>query len=195
MPVACALLHPSVVKRLIFGLVVVACNGGDPDSLSSSNVTPPATNDHASAPDAAPSADAGPVSQPLPHADAAPPPHADAAPPVDAGPPDDGPHNPPPPPGDPCYGVVCPAGQACVSTAHGQPLGVCVDTCDCSNCANCDYTAQDGRWNDMQEYCGNLNAQPATQKCNRPCSDQSQGCIYYGAVNICWPLEGCFSAP
>jgi hypothetical protein len=95
--------------------------------------------------------------------------------------------------GMPCDSVTCPPGQACVNEAHGQPLGVCVDTCDCSNCSNCDYTAQDGRWNDMQEYCGNLNSQPATMRCNVPCQGGGQGCIYYGAVNICWPLEGCFS--
>jgi hypothetical protein len=79
-----------------------------------------------------------------------------------------------------------------VSEAHGQPLGVCVDTCDCSNCGNCAYDNADGRWNDMQEYCGNLKASPATVTCNKPCGGGA-GCIYYGAVNICWPLEGCFS--
>jgi hypothetical protein len=99
---------------------------------------------------------------------------------------------PPPPASDPCAGVVCPEGQACVSEAHGQPLGVCVDTCDCSNCGNCSYDNADGRWDDMQEYCGNLKNSPATMACNRPCGG-GMGCIYYGAVNICWPLEGCFS--
>jgi hypothetical protein len=100
---------------------------------------------------------------------------------------------PPPPQGDPCANVVCPAGQACVSEAHGQPLGVCVDTCDCSNCGNCAYDNADGRWDDMQEYCGNLKSSPATMACNKPCQSAGSGCIYYGAVNICWPLEGCFS--
>jgi hypothetical protein len=102
------------------------------------------------------------------------------------------PQNPPPPAGDPCAGVVCPDGQACVSEAHGQALGVCVDTCDCSNCGNCSYDNADGRWDDMQEYCGNRGKSPATMACNRPCGG-GMGCIYYGAVNVCWPLEGCFS--
>jgi hypothetical protein len=102
---------------------------------------------------------------------------------------------PPPtlPPTDPCAGVTCPDGQACVSEAHGEPLGVCVDTCDCSNCGNCAYDNADGRWDDMQEYCGNLKQSPATVVCNKPCAGAGSGCIYYGAVNICWPLEGCFS--
>ena len=97
-----------------------------------------------------------------------------------------------PPGADPCAGVTCPAGKACVSEAHGQPLGVCVDTCDCSNCGNCAYDNSDGRWDDQQEYCGNLEQSPATVTCNRPCKS-GLGCIYYGDVNICWPLEGCFS--
>jgi hypothetical protein len=93
--------------------------------------------------------------------------------------------------GDPCATVTCGPNQACVPYAHGQALGACVDTCDCSNCGNCGGDNADGRWDDMQEYCGNRASSPATMACNRPCS--GGGCIPFGSVSICWPLEGCFS--
>lgn len=101
----------------------------------------------------------------------------------------------PPPsgtPGDPCATVTCAAGEACVPYAHGQPLGACVATCDCSNCGNCGGDNADSRWNDQQEYCGNRASSPATMACNNPCQG-GMGCIPFGSVNICWPLEGCFS--
>jgi hypothetical protein len=91
---------------------------------------------------------------------------------------------------DPCTTAKCGPGTACVSEAHCSPLGACVPTCDCSNCGNCGPSS-DGRWNDMQEYCGNLNSSPATKACNKPCP-AGQGCLPY-ATPICWPIEGCFS--
>jgi Notch-like protein len=95
-----------------------------------------------------------------------------------------------------CPDQPCPFGTACVPEAHGQPLGVCVVTCDCMNCANCGPDNSDGRWNDEQEYCGVApNAPgPATQACRQPCPNAGDGCIPYNP-SICWPIEGCFSAP
>jgi len=93
---------------------------------------------------------------------------------------------------DPCANANCGPDQYCVPEAHCQALGACVDTCDCSNCPNCGPDNSDGRWNDMQEYCGAQPDQmPATMKCNKPCAGGA-GCLPY-AVQICWPLEGCFS--
>ncbi len=93
---------------------------------------------------------------------------------------------------DPCDTTTCGSGQACVSEAHCQPLGACVDTCDCSNCPNCGPDNSDGRWDDEQEYCGaQPNQSPATMVCNKPCSG-GEGCLPY-QTQICWPLEGCFS--
>jgi hypothetical protein len=92
-----------------------------------------------------------------------------------------------------CPGQPCPVGTACVEEAHQQPLGVCVPTCDCSNCGNCGGDNSDGRWNDMQEYCGAApNQSPAVAACNLPCPNAGDGCIPY-APAICWPIEGCFS--
>jgi EGF-like domain len=92
---------------------------------------------------------------------------------------------------DPCVTTSCGADEACVSEAHCQPLGACVPTCDCNNCGNCGPDNADGRWDDMQEYCGNLMSSPATLTCTKPCP-AGQGCIPYSPA-ICWPLEGCFS--
>jgi hypothetical protein len=93
---------------------------------------------------------------------------------------------------DPCANANCGPDQFCVPEAHCQALGACVDTCDCSNCPNCGPDNSDGRWNDWQEYCGAQPDQmPATMKCNKPCTGGA-GCLPY-AVQICWPLEGCFS--
>jgi hypothetical protein len=93
---------------------------------------------------------------------------------------------------DPCAGAGCQADEACVPEAHCQALGACVKTCDCSNCGNCGPDNSDGRWTDMQEYCGALpDQQPATKACTRPCP-QGEGCIPYQPA-ICWPIEGCFS--
>lgn len=91
---------------------------------------------------------------------------------------------------NPCATKNCGPGKACVPEAHCAPLGACVDTCDCSNCGNCGPSS-DGRWNDMQEHCGNLNASPATKACNKPCP-AGQGCLPF-PTPICWPIEGCFS--
>ena len=162
---------------------VAGCGGGDSDRRGTE---PPAESSDDGGGDGDGGADANVTDARLTDAKADAKASRDASPASDAS-------NPPPDAGDPCDGVVCPAGQACVSSAHGEPLGVCVQTCDCSNCPNCDYTAQDGRWNDQQEYCGNLNHSPATMACNVPCTGGGEGCIYYGAVNVCWPLEGCFS--
>ncbi len=94
-----------------------------------------------------------------------------------------------------CPDQPCPVGTACVEQAHGQPLGVCVPTCDCTNCNNCGPDNSDGRWNDEQEYCGAApNQAPAQGACNLPCPNAGDGCIPYNP-SICWPIEGCFSAP
>jgi hypothetical protein len=92
---------------------------------------------------------------------------------------------------DPCDTTTCASDEACVSEAHCQPLGACVKTCDCSNCGNCGPDNSDGRWDDWQEYCGNLKSSPATMACNKPCPS-GEGCLPY-ATPICWPIEGCFS--
>jgi hypothetical protein len=92
---------------------------------------------------------------------------------------------------NPCDTTTCATGTACVPEAHCQPLGVCVQICDCSNCGNCGPDNSDGKWNDQQEYCGNPNASPATVKCNTPCQN-GEGCLPYSPP-ICWPIEGCFS--
>lgn len=94
-----------------------------------------------------------------------------------------------------CPDQPCPVGTVCVPEAHQQPLGVCVPTCDCTNCSNCGADNSDGRWNDEQESCGNQpNTSPALQACNLPCPNAGDGCIPYNP-SICWPIEGCFSAP
>jgi hypothetical protein len=168
---------------------LVGCGEGDPGASGG----PPST----SGPDASGAPDGTAVGTAGPDATIHDGPSSDGA--LDARPRDAGGDVPTWPPGydagPACASVVCPPGQACVNDAHGQALGVCVDICDCSNCDNCDYTKNDGRWNDQQEYCGNLNQQPATMRCNLPCQSAGQGCIYYGPVDVCWPLEGCFSAP
>ncbi len=92
---------------------------------------------------------------------------------------------------DPCTPNPCDADHACVPEAHCAPLGACVPTCDCSNCGNCGPDNTDGRWDDWQEYCGNLKSSPATMACVRPCP-QGDGCLPYNPP-ICWPMEGCFS--
>jgi hypothetical protein len=84
--------------------------------------------------------------------------------------------------------VQCAADQACVPEAHCQPLGACVQTCDCSNCPNCGPSAD---WSTWQEYCGASTQGPATMMCNKPCGN-GEGCLPY-SPGICWPLEGCFS--
>ncbi len=92
---------------------------------------------------------------------------------------------------DPCASANCAADEACVPEAHCQALGVCVKKCDCSNCGNCGPDNSDGKWDDMQEYCGNPKAQPATKACTKPCP-AGQGCLPF-ATPICWPMEGCLS--
>jgi len=61
---------------------------------------------------------------------------------------------------DPCANANCTVDQYCVPEAHCQPLGACVQRCDCSNCPNCGPDNADGRWNDWQEYCGGAPDQP-----------------------------------
>ena len=97
--------------------------------------------------------------------------------------------------GTPCPDQPCPVGTACVEEAHEEPLGVCVPTCDCSNCGNCSLDNGDGRWDDWQEQCGvdPNGAGPPTTACNLPCPNAGDGCIPYDP-GICWPMEGCFSA-
>jgi hypothetical protein len=91
---------------------------------------------------------------------------------------------------DPCANVTCAMNQSCVPSAHGVPLGACVDRCDCRNCGNCDAN---GTFVGMQAFCGNPNGMPATLACTVPCTG-GQGCIPWDANGgICWPLEGCFS--
>jgi len=92
---------------------------------------------------------------------------------------------------NPCDTTSCATGTACVPEAHCQPLGVCVQICDCSNCGNCGADNSDGKWNDYQEYCGTPMASPATTACTTPCPS-GHGCLPYSPP-ICWPNEGCFS--
>ena len=92
---------------------------------------------------------------------------------------------------NPCDTTTCGADEYCVPEAHCAPLGACVPTCDCSNCPNCGPDNSDGKWNDWQEYCGNLNQSPATMACTKPCPN-GEGCLPY-ATQICWPMEGCIS--
>ncbi|MBI3206623.1 MAG: hypothetical protein HYZ29_34120 [Myxococcales bacterium] len=92
---------------------------------------------------------------------------------------------------DPCASANCASDEACVPEAHCQALGACVKKCDCSNCGNCGPDNSDGKWDDMQEYCGNPKAQPATKSCAKPCP-AGQGCLPF-ATPICWPMEGCLS--
>jgi hypothetical protein len=92
---------------------------------------------------------------------------------------------------DPCSPSPCGVDEYCVPEAHCQPLGACVPLCDCSNCGNCGGDNSDGRWDDWQEYCGNLMSSPATLTCNNPCPP-GDGCLPY-SIQFCWPMEGCFS--
>jgi len=89
-----------------------------------------------------------------------------------------------------CPNQPCPIGTACVTEAHGMPLGVCVPTCDCTNCGNC--AAQNFSGGAQQLTCGGMN--PPQKACNSPCPNPSDGCIPYDPP-ICWPLEGCLSGP
>ncbi len=92
-----------------------------------------------------------------------------------------------------CMERPCPPGTSCVLEAHEMPLGVCVTTCDCSNCSNCGPDNSDGRWDDQQEYCDAPGANAPANDCNLPCRNSGDGCIPYQPW-ICWPIEGCFSA-
>jgi hypothetical protein len=87
-----------------------------------------------------------------------------------------------------CEDVECEEGKACVPGHHGVTDPLCVPTCDCSNCGNCDAEHFDGV---IQRFCGNSEGSPANTVCNRPCP-AGQGCIPF-RVPICWSLQGCFS--
>ena len=94
---------------------------------------------------------------------------------------------------DPCNPNPCDhATQVCVPSAHCQPLGACAQRCDCSNCPNCDGDNSDGKWDDLQQHCGNGTSSPATMACNNPCPNPGDGCLPY-AEQFCWPMQGCFS--
>ncbi len=94
---------------------------------------------------------------------------------------------------DPCQPNPCNDElEVCVPEAHCQPLGSCAERCDCSNCPNCDADNSDGKWDNLQQYCGNNQSSPATMECNDPCSSPGDGCLPY-AEQFCWPAQGCFS--
>jgi hypothetical protein len=90
-----------------------------------------------------------------------------------------------------CKDKPCPVGLTCVQSAHEQEIWACVETCDCSNCGNCDPGDD---WSSWQNYCGNPDGAPATVACKLPCPSPGDGCIPYNPP-LCWPIEGCFSAP
>lgn len=87
-----------------------------------------------------------------------------------------------------CTGVTCPDGKTCIPGHHGITDPLCVDTCDCSNCGNCDA-------GDIPSYgvayCGNPDGSPATMACNKPCPNNGT-CIPF-ATPICWSGQGCYS--
>jgi hypothetical protein len=91
---------------------------------------------------------------------------------------------------DPCDGVECGTDQICISEHHCTPDAVCVDTCDCSNCGDCDMEefVSSGAW---ALYCGGGESGPATVACTKPCPNGG-GCIPY-STPICWGGQGCMS--
>jgi hypothetical protein len=92
---------------------------------------------------------------------------------------------------DPCESASCSPTEVCVGEHHCTADAVCVPTCDCSNCGNCELDNSDGRWDDMVEHCGNPGSSPATATCALPCP-RGHGCIPYSPP-ICWPMQGCMS--
>lgn len=87
----------------------------------------------------------------------------------------------------------CPDGTVCITGDHGTTwsIGICMAACDCSNCGNCDPEdfAPSGT-----NYCGaSPGSRVATQSCHAPCPDGG-GCIPFGDVSVCWPIEGCYDA-
>jgi hypothetical protein len=86
--------------------------------------------------------------------------------------------------------VQCEVDQVCISEHHCQADAVCVDTCDCSNCGDCDMQdfVDTGSW---ALYCGGGQAGPASIVCTTPCP-AGQGCIPYSPP-ICWGGQGCIS--
>jgi hypothetical protein len=93
--------------------------------------------------------------------------------------------------GAPCNVQACPLETTCVSTVHGADAWICVVTCDCSNCGNCDMAdfAASGA---MSLQCGS-DSGPATVTCRKPCPFAGDGCIPYDPP-LCWGMEGCLSA-
>lgn len=94
-------------------------------------------------------------------------------------------------------GQPCPKEQYCLSSTHEIELWVCVQACDCTNCGDCGLS--DGCFQGMQAFCGSCSTSPATAACKWPCTSAGDGCIPYGdpasgAVGLCYPMEGCFSA-
>lgn len=87
-----------------------------------------------------------------------------------------------------CTGVTCPDGKTCIPGHHNQTDPLCVDTCDCSNCGNCDV---DDIPSYGVSYCGNVDGSPATVTCTKPCPG-GQACIPF-STPICWPGQGCIS--
>jgi len=93
----------------------------------------------------------------------------------------------------PCNVQPCPLETSCIQTVHGEDAWICVVTCDCSNCGNCDmqdFVDCGGCWT---LYCGSPG-DPPTTLCSKPCPSPGEGCIPY-TPPICWPGEGCMSGP
>ena len=95
-------------------------------------------------------------------------------------------------------GQPCPKEQYCMQSTHELEVWACVQSCDCTNCGDCGLG--DGCYQGMQAFCGGCSTGPATVTCKWPCTNGGDGCIPYsdpasGAVGLCYPMEGCFSAP
>jgi len=94
-------------------------------------------------------------------------------------------------------GMNCPRGTYCMASTHELEVWQCVTACDCTNCSDCSYG--NNCYQGMQAFCGNCSASPALAACKWPCPSAGDGCIPYtdsasGAVGLCYPMEGCFSA-
>ncbi len=85
---------------------------------------------------------------------------------------------------NPCDTANCVPGQEqCVTEVHCVPSGMCVPTCDCSNCANC------GPGSAWGTQCQDADGGPLA--CNKPCPN-GDTCLPY-SPGMCWPGEGCYS--
>jgi hypothetical protein len=89
-----------------------------------------------------------------------------------------------------CEGFPCGEGQVCVPAHHCQIDPMCLDTCDCSNCGDCDMDDMVAA-NGAPMYCGGGTTGPATMACNRPCPGGGT-CIPY-STPICYYYGGCVS--